>query len=198
MHPSAANAVLKILEEPPGKTHFLLVSHHPDRLLATIRSRCFRLAFAAPPPEVARTWLQTRGVSEPDLALALGSFAPLAATGQDPEGEFWSQRKDLLDVLARPGFSALSAAEKAEAIDGPVLARLLAQWAYDLTLLKSGCPARYHLDFRAGLEKVAKSAPVGALTRWYDMVVQYGRVAQHPLNRRLAMESLLAGYPGLK
>jgi hypothetical protein len=39
---------------------------------------------------------------------------------------------------------------------------------------------------------------VGALTRWYDMVVQYGRVAQHPLNRRLAMESLLAGYPGLK
>jgi hypothetical protein len=31
---------------------------------------------------------------------------------------------------------------------------------------------------------------------WYDTVVRFGRVAQHPLNKRLAMESLLSGYPG--
>ncbi len=39
MHVTAANALLKILEEPPPKTVFLLVSHQPDKVLTTIRSR---------------------------------------------------------------------------------------------------------------------------------------------------------------
>jgi DNA polymerase-3 subunit delta' len=43
---SAANALLKMLEEPPSNTLFFLVSHAPGRLLPTIRSRCRRLDFA--------------------------------------------------------------------------------------------------------------------------------------------------------
>ena len=43
---SGANALLKILEEPPPNTLFFLVSHTPGRLLPTIRSRCRRLDFA--------------------------------------------------------------------------------------------------------------------------------------------------------
>ena len=44
MNRHAANAVLKVLEEPPRKALLLLVSHNPDRLLETIRSRCRKLA----------------------------------------------------------------------------------------------------------------------------------------------------------
>jgi DNA polymerase III subunit delta' len=40
MHPSAANKLLKMIEEPPEKTLFLLVSDEPDKLLPTILSRC--------------------------------------------------------------------------------------------------------------------------------------------------------------
>jgi DNA polymerase III subunit delta' len=40
MNPSAANAILKVLEEPPARTTLLLVSHQPTSLLPTIRSRC--------------------------------------------------------------------------------------------------------------------------------------------------------------
>lgn len=43
---SAANALLKALEEPPAGTFFLLVTHRPGRLLPTIRSRCRMLRFA--------------------------------------------------------------------------------------------------------------------------------------------------------
>ena len=43
MNVSAANAILKILEEPPPRTVFFLISHAPGRLLPTIRSRCRRL-----------------------------------------------------------------------------------------------------------------------------------------------------------
>jgi DNA polymerase III subunit delta' len=43
MNVSSANALLKVLEEPPEKTFLLLVSHQPSRLLPTIRSRCREL-----------------------------------------------------------------------------------------------------------------------------------------------------------
>jgi DNA polymerase III subunit delta' len=45
LEPSGANALLKILEEPPPNTIFFLVSHAPGRLLPTVRSRCRRLDF---------------------------------------------------------------------------------------------------------------------------------------------------------
>ncbi len=47
LNSNAANALLKILEEPPVKTVFFLISHAPGRLLPTIRSRCRRLNFVS-------------------------------------------------------------------------------------------------------------------------------------------------------
>lgn len=44
LNTAGANAILKILEEPPEKSILLLVSHHPDRLLPTIKSRCAKLS----------------------------------------------------------------------------------------------------------------------------------------------------------
>ena len=49
MNPSAANALLKALEEPPGKALFILVSHRPGGLLPTIRSRCRSLRLSPLP-----------------------------------------------------------------------------------------------------------------------------------------------------
>ncbi|MEO5773332.1 MAG: DNA polymerase III subunit delta' [Sphingomicrobium sp.] len=45
LEPGGANALLKMLEEPPANTIFFLVAHAPGRLLPTIRSRCRRLDF---------------------------------------------------------------------------------------------------------------------------------------------------------
>jgi len=45
LEPSAANALLKMLEEPPPNMIFLLISHSPGKLLPTIRSRCRKLSF---------------------------------------------------------------------------------------------------------------------------------------------------------
>ena len=72
MNASAANALLKVLEEPPGRSLFLVVSHAPGRALPTIRSRCRRLDVAALPPETIVSALAAGGnAAEPaDLALA--------------------------------------------------------------------------------------------------------------------------------
>ena len=198
MHPSAANAILKILEEPPGDTYFLLVSHQPDRLLPTIRSRCFHLAFALPDPGPTLDWLKGQGIERGELALAQGGYAPLAAMDRARDETFWSQRKLLLDTLAASGFDPLQAADCAEDIDGALVSTLLSQWAYDVVALKSGGKVRYHLDYAALLRTVADAVPVDDLMTWYDAIIQFGRVAQHPLNKRLAMESLLSGYPTIQ
>ena len=71
-----ANALLKMLEEPPANTVFLLVAHAPGKLLPTIRSRCRRLDFDALNDE-AMTSLLARlipGGSSPELVrIASGS-----------------------------------------------------------------------------------------------------------------------------
>ncbi len=60
---SAANALLKMLEEPPANTLLFLVSHAPGRLLPTIRSRCRRLDFERLSADVM-TSLLSRSLSE--------------------------------------------------------------------------------------------------------------------------------------
>jgi DNA polymerase-3 subunit delta' len=67
MNVNAANALLKTLEEPPARGVIFLVSHAPGGLIATIRSRCRRLAFPAWSAERVQAFLQLRagvGVEE--------------------------------------------------------------------------------------------------------------------------------------
>ncbi len=77
---NAANALLKNLEEPPPDTLFLLVSHSPERLLATIRSRC-RLLRLAPlgadaMTSALRAALPDAGEEELDALVEVGEGAP--------------------------------------------------------------------------------------------------------------------------
>jgi DNA polymerase III subunit delta' len=60
LNANAANAVLKTLEEPPERGVLLLVSSRPGALLPTIKSRCRRLVFAAPPIDQAVRWLMAQ------------------------------------------------------------------------------------------------------------------------------------------
>jgi DNA polymerase-3 subunit delta' len=59
---SSANALLKLIEEPPPKSIFLVVSHAPQRVLPTIRSRCRRLAL--------------RPLGDQDVRRAVASLGP--------------------------------------------------------------------------------------------------------------------------
>lgn len=77
----AANALLKSLEEPPGDSLFLLISHVPGALLPTIRSRCQPLQMPEPDVPVTRQWLQEHATDpeQVDQALRLAPGQPLKA-----------------------------------------------------------------------------------------------------------------------
>ncbi|WP_439404097.1 DNA polymerase III subunit delta' [Bradyrhizobium sp. DASA03076] len=70
LNPNAANALLKILEEPPQRSLFLLVSHAPARVLATIQSRCRKLRLRSlPTDEVIAAAAAAADIPPTDLAL---------------------------------------------------------------------------------------------------------------------------------
>ena len=78
LNTNAANAILKILEEPPERGVLLLVSHAPGKLLPTVRSRCRRLVVRPWPSEMLADYLASvqglgRDEAEYLAAQALGS-----------------------------------------------------------------------------------------------------------------------------
>ncbi len=78
MNTSAANAVLKNLEEPPQRTLFILISHSPGRLLPTIRSRCQIHRFAPLGHSELEQVLSAVGAEMPEDAAGRSAFFDLA------------------------------------------------------------------------------------------------------------------------
>jgi DNA polymerase-3 subunit delta' len=153
-----ANALLKNLEEPPPSSLFLLVSHAPERLLPTIRSRCriLRLgslesdamasALRAAAPEAETSEIEDLvavGEGSPGRALAFRgldiaaldkAMAELAAQGDPTNGRRSKLAQSLALKSAQPRYEAFLArapsliAAKARQLRGPELAQALALW----------------------------------------------------------------------
>lgn len=95
----AVNTLLKTLEEPPGDSVFILVSHFYGLLPATVRSRCQTVDFALPPAADALRWLEEQGVDEAQVALDLAHGAPLLALRRFREGFTIAQCEEILVTL---------------------------------------------------------------------------------------------------
>ena len=75
MNTQAANAILKMLEEPPARTTLLLLSHQPSRLLPTIRSRCRELRLSPLGADDLGAALAQAGAAPADDPAALAELA---------------------------------------------------------------------------------------------------------------------------
>lgn len=153
--PEAANALLKLLEEPPPSTRFILTSSEPGRLLPTIRSRSVPLHLAPlPEPEVADFLMEHRGVDRATAVWAAGLSAGSIgrALGFLPEDD---GSHGPLEELRRSAFRLVSAALAADRATGyaaalgerPAGARgmvelfyFVEEWIRDLAAVAAGAP----------------------------------------------------------
>ncbi len=101
---SSANALLKILEEPPAKSLLLVVSHAPGRLLPTIRSRCRRLTL--------------RALAPADLALAVADVLGRDAGEGDVKAASLAADGSVARALDLVSGSGLAVREKVNAMLG--------------------------------------------------------------------------------
>lgn len=190
----SANALLKVLEEPPAHTVFLLTADAPDRLLPTLVSRCRRLPLPVPEPDQCLPWLKEQGLSEPSDWLAVAGGAPLLAlersqsdTHACPE---WMER--ILDSLANgrpPEVGPL--ADLLEQQPPSTWIDYLQRMLVDLSISAVGGPVRYFPGQGARLRKIASRASAGKLAEAAKWLNSQRAVAGHPLSAKLFTHSVL-------
>lgn len=190
---SAANALLKNLEEPPARTHFILISHRPHRLPRTIISRCRQLNLQPPDRATALAWLDGQGVADPEVALAQSSGAPLLALATS-EGDELAGRRDFLSRIAPPDFDPLAIAETFRDLPLERFIGWLQKWTYDIAGLRMLGTIRFNPDLARELAVIAGRVEPLAALRLHRKLVLEQRNIHHPLNARLYIESVLLAY----
>lgn len=198
MNASAANALLKTLEEPPGSAFFLLIADQTP-VIPTIRSRCQSVQWVAPPEAVTRTFLSEQAVhvDEVDwpLLMALSDGLPLRAlelvqqNGLSEHQARVSQllllalgRATLLEVASQLSHSSLDA----------VMHSAWTLWL-DLTRLRHGFSREcWHVRSAESCRLLAHRISDTRLFECVDQLIQSKQaLMQVPLNEALCLESWL-------
>jgi DNA polymerase-3 subunit delta' len=190
----SANALLKVLEEPPPHTVFLLVAEAPDRLLPTLVSRCRRLPLPVPHSTQSLAWLGDQGVeSAPDWLAAVGG-APLAAlrlarVRQSPCPQWLVQMLEALAAGRPPDVGVLvEALEKTAAVEW---IDLLQRLHVDLLLAGAGGATRYFPSLTQLVVQIAARSDNARLAETARWLSHQRAVAAHPLNPKLFAHTVL-------
>ena len=176
---SAANALLKTLEEPPGQMRVLLTSADPEHLLPTVRSRCQHMSLAAPDVAIGAAWLAGQGVKSPELLLAACSGRPLDALSLSRAGIDADTWAALPQAVARGRAAALAGWPLPLAVDA------LHKICHDAMARATGAPTRF---FPAQSVPVARLA---ALSAWQQELARVARHDEHPWNEGLLIDALV-------
>ncbi|CAH1905876.1 DNA polymerase III subunit delta' [Candidatus Nitrotoga sp. HW29] len=195
MNTNAANALLKMLEEPPEQMLIILVSHKPQQLLPTIVSRCLALTAPMPALETSSTWLQQRKYTNPVATLARAGFAPLLAARLAEEAIGESEYSLFLQEIRQPAqFDVFVLAEQLQRVEPIHVIHWLQQWCYDLGSAKLTGKVRYHPYLFDLIKNLSDNIAMFNLLRYQNELIIAKREALHPLNPKLLFESILLSY----
>ena len=198
MNTQAANALLKMLEEPPAGARFILVTSRPGRLLPTIRSRCIRVTLPGPSRAEALETLTAMQPAESDrAALALDQTGGSPGMVADFGERFWAIRQLVMPVLSGHDSDWSSLAGKTTDVELPTLLHLLQTWCFDLMSARLAGTVRYHTDLRQEATVVSRRIDPIELCRYESRLRSARRLIDHPLNPRLFAEDLLLDYSRL-
>lgn len=192
LNTASANALLKMLEEPPTGVVFILVSHQIQRLLPTILSRCHKIAMPIPDEASALDWLKERGITNPQEQLDYLEGAPLKVAEQE---EQFSQLKDIWRQLSQGDKLQPHVAAPAlisQSAESGIIA--LQKWLYDIAAMRLSSQIRYHTALSKTFQGLADKVHLNRLFDLQKKTNELRKLANHPLNHDLQMESLLLEY----
>ena len=180
MNTITANTLLKTLEEPAGRTRFILASAAAHELLPTVRSRCQVHPMQWPTHAEGLRWLVQQGLPEGEATVLLK-----AAGGRPDDAQALFQLgfqaknwRALPKALQRgdPGVLADNAA--------PLVLSSLQKVCHDLQHLACGAAPRF---FDA--DDLPKPSSMMALTQWSKDLMQSAKTVEHPYQAGLLMEA---------
>jgi len=200
---SAANSLLKTLEEPGKNVLILLVTARPHRLPVTIRSRCQLMRFTTPDETQSLRWLKdnqqpdfTDSQLQQSLKYAFGS--PLTALDYLQEAEHQEVLSEAMTASVS-GKNSLDYAAKLVKFAKIRTLEGMMSWVTDLSKLQL-CGAETAItneQYRMKLQALAKKVNQQRLYRFYDQLnfnILHSSIA---VNEQLLWESLLLSWDNL-
>jgi DNA polymerase III delta' subunit len=208
LNDEAGNCLLKVLEEPPGWSHFILVTENPSRILPTIRSRCQTLAFMPVATEEIEQALRDRGFEEEQARiLALLVHGNLEQALKLDWDEIQSRREetwDLFRAMVTGGEASLflrrfAFLKKSEVKDDlKSTLELFASFCRDLVLLRdAGEPSLLlNPDYEPRLREIGGGPGFGRAMRFLEAIDTAFADLDRSLNTGLLIASLYSQVQG--
>lgn len=204
MNRAAANALLKVLEEPPDGALLILVCDRFSSLPMTIRSRCVRIPCEHVDPGHARAWLEAQlgsaGAGEIDALLAESGGAPLAALAlaDAPDRDLAARLLTTIEALAARKTHPLSAARGFGELGSERLLQLFLATASRLILAKFASASYYDRSDAApdpGLQAIVDHLNLKHLYAFVDLLFETKALLTHHTGLREAdiVDSLWLG-----
>lgn len=200
MTESTANSLLKILEEPPASTHFILISTQPHMILPTIRSRCRHMTFQ-PISEtiITRLVAEKKGLQEADaLRIARLSGGSLGMA-MSIEAEFINNAMGRFETLCARASSAdiIETAQDwagHDSADMRLLFDLLASWYRDILRYQAEGQTTVLINVNAvkAAGRIGAKTAEGALST----IAISRRALETTVNKQLMFENLLFTLTG--
>jgi len=184
MNAITANALLKTLEEPPGRVRFVLATESAHQLLPTIRSRCLAHNMTWPMQDVALDWMVQQGI-EPERARLM-----LLQSGGRPHDALQIATGNFAADSWAQFPAAMAAGNVALVRDWPVQVLLdsLHKLCHDALRMKVGGSARF---FDAASLRGLPPTSLAALSDWGDSLSRARRTADHPFAAGLMQDALV-------
>ena len=192
LNENASNALLKILEEPPEDTLFILVSSHAQKLIATIRSRCQLLELRGPTHDEALLFLKEQHIEDAENLLAFTGGSPLSAihikeTQPDKEAMI-----ELLSQGHQIDLTKINYAILTQGLEWTI--NIIQKWVFDLLL--NFHTKQNHFFKKETLRINAQSQQLN-LDRLLSFIYELNelkKIASHPINQELQLQNIFIKY----
>ena len=192
---NALNALLKILEEPPSNTIFLIISHMPGKLLPTIKSRCHGVSFYPLAPQEMELMLHTW---KPDLTP--DAYALITNLSQGSLGiaqQFLEIEGDIISKITHLFVQTLEGKNTApSALDGVIKDKqykistyILLFWCQQITYLHHGQP--YYLPIGLFSQNLIQHLQDFSPTLWLNAVRSIDNLMQQQERLKLDTKNTL-------
>ncbi|MEW6670526.1 MAG: DNA polymerase III subunit delta' [Thermodesulfobacteriota bacterium] len=208
MNPEAGNALLKLLEEPPDRTFFILLAGQISDLLPTIASRCQQIHFNPLPRKDLQTLLVEKENLPPNEAaviadLANGDYARALFLSRPSKGTDWKRwRRWLLNAsgLKQPaqlsknpiGFRLMFAEQLSSNKEIlPDALEILKVWLRDLVICKF-CPEKIiNTDLADTVRDVSRTESLASLIAKIETIQKAQKSIRANANARLTVEAMM-------